>query len=286
MKNDLVSVGIPMYNAEKFIELTIKSILNQSYQNFEIIITDDGSTDKSIEIINSLNDPRIKLISDGSNKGISYRLNQQVSLAKGKYFARMDADDIMFPNRLERQVQYLNNHQDVDAVGSSVVVLDDDSQIIAFRPALLLTEYKQLFNHIFFNHPTVTGKLQFFKQYPYSDEFIGVEDSDLWLRSFHTSKFHVMEEPVLFYRDPLVFKVNTYKFRLNQKIKLLRKNEYLREHPFLKQKLILENTIKKIVATILNFIKKDEILISRRNNTSLPIKEEWREVLNNAIDAK
>ena len=286
MENDLVTVGIPMYNAEKFIGQAIKSILNQSFQNFEIIITDDGSTDKSIEIASSFLDPRIKLFADGNNKGISYRLNQQVELAKGKYFARMDADDIMFPDRLEKQIHFLNNNENIDVVGSSVVVLDDDNQIIVFRPAKLLTEYEKLFNNILFNHPTVTGKLEFFKQYPYSEDLIGVEDSDVWIRSFNKSKFFVMDEPVLFYRDPLVFKLKTYKFRLNQKNKLLNKIPYLKNHPFLKYKLIMENNIKKWAATILNFIKKDDILISKRNNANIPIKEEWEVILNNITNGK
>ena len=95
-----------------------------------------------------------------------------------------------------------------------------------------------------------------------------------------------MYEPVLFYRDPLVFKLKTYKFRLNQKNKLLNKIPYLKNHPFLKYKLIMENNIKKWAATILNFIKKDDILISKRNNANIPIKEEWEVILNNITNGK
>ena len=286
MKSPLVTIGIPLYNAQRFIGLAINSILNQTYTNFELIITDDGSTDKSLSIVKGFKDSRIKLISDGCNRGISYRLNQQVNMAKGKYFFRMDADDIMFPNRIERQINYLKNNPDTDVIGSSVVVIDDDNEIIAYRPAELLDDYKKLFNQILFNHPTVAAKTDFFKKFPYSETLIGVEDADLWIRSFSTSKFYVMHDPVLFYRDPLIFKLKTYKFRIDQKNKLLRGNDFLKENKMLMNKFILENNIKKIVATFLSFIKKDDLLISKRNNVNLPIKQEWRNTLQNCVDGQ
>lgn len=286
MENDIVSIGIPMYNAEKFIKYAINSVLSQTYQNFELIITDDGSTDKSVEIVRSFDDKRIKLILDGQNKGISFRLNQQINLAKGNFFVRMDADDIMFPNRLEKQIDFLKNNPNIDVVGSSIVILDDENNIIAFRNAILQTEYRKLFNNILFNHPTVTGKTVFFKNFYYNEEYLGVEDLDLWLRSFPKSNFFVMEEPVLFYRDPLVFKLKTYKFRLTQKNKLLKKNEYLSKHPFYRFVLIQKNNLKKVIATILNLFRIDYILISNRNSMKKPIKKEWQLLLNNILNEK
>src|SRR5690606_13478656 len=102
--NVFVTMGMPVYNAEKFIKMAINSVLQQSHRNFELIITDDGSTDQSMDIVESFNDSRIVLIKDSNNKGISHRLNQQIDLAKGKYFLRMDSDDIMFPDRIEKEI--------------------------------------------------------------------------------------------------------------------------------------------------------------------------------------
>ena len=127
MKEVFISVGIPVYNAEKFLEKTIRSVLNQSYKNFELIITDDGSSDKSVDIVKSFNDSRITLIADGENRGISYRLNQQIRLAKGKYFFRMDADDLMFPERIFTQVNFLEQNPEIDryAIGFEVTNVND-----------------------------------------------------------------------------------------------------------------------------------------------------------------
>lgn len=281
-----VTVGIPLYNGGKFIDNTIKSVLCQTYKNFELIITDDGSTDDSVEIVKSFNDFRIKLLVDGNNRGISHRLNQQINMSKGKYFVRMDADDLMFPDRLQRQISFLEENPDIDAVGSSVVVVDDNTQIIAFRSAKLAGNFAQLFKSILLNHPTVTGKTAFFKKYPYSNRFLGVEDADLWLRSFPKSKFFVMEEPSLFYRDPLKFNLKTYQFRIDQKNKLIVENQYLRNRPFLKFQLISQNMIKKILAELLTFINKGDLMIAQRNNVRTPIKEEWKIVLEKIINGK
>ncbi|MCL1671843.1 glycosyltransferase family 2 protein [Elizabethkingia ursingii] len=279
-----VTIGIPLYNAEKFIANTINSILIQSYRDFELIITDDGSQDNSLEIIKSFDDSRIKLIADGKNKGISYRLNQQISLARGKYFVRMDADDLMFPDRIQKQIDFLEDNPDIEVLGSSVIVIDDYNKIIGFRKGVLLKDYEELFNKVLFNHPTVTGKLEYFKRYPYSEDLIGVEDADLWIRSFKESTFHVMEEPLLFYRDPLVFKLNTYLFRLKQKNKLLKQNNFLQNNKSLLYKLILKNWLRKILAQLLNFAKVDHIMITRRNKIDVTIDPQWKLILKQFTD--
>ncbi len=130
MKEPLITIGIPVYNCESFIALAVRSVLDQTYKNFELIITDDGSKDKTVDILHHFDDPRIIIISDGENHGIVYRLNQQIKLAKGKYFVRMDGDDIMFPDRIERQVAFLETHKEVDVVGGSAVIIGDDNEIL------------------------------------------------------------------------------------------------------------------------------------------------------------
>jgi glycosyltransferase involved in cell wall biosynthesis len=281
----LVTIGIPVYNAGRYLADTLRSVLGQTYTDFELIITDDGSTDDSVDIVKSFDDPRIQLITDGQNKGISFRLNQQVRLARGKYFARMDADDLMFPTRIEKQVSLLERDPELDAIGSSVVILDEDNRILAFRKAKLLTDYRELFSTILFNHPTVTGKTDFFKKYPYSEDLTGVEDADVWLRSFPESRFSVTAEPLLFYRDPLTFKLSTYRFRLLQKNRLLSNNPYLQSRFFLKTKLMTENVLKIMVATLAHLSGNDRWMISRRNyNGELPQLEEWKSIIKKIAD--
>ncbi|SMC47917.1 glycosyltransferase family 2 protein [Chryseobacterium sp. YR221] len=265
--NILVSIAIPMFNAEKFLKFTLNSILNQSHTNFELIITDDGSTDKSVEIVKSFNDSRIKLYVDGLNKGISYRLNQQIDLVKGKYFIRMDADDIMFSNRLEKQIDFLENNPDVDVVGSSAVIIGDLNEVIGFRLAQIPPSYEDALKTITFIHPTVAGKTEWFKKYKYDEELIGAEDFDLWLRSRENSVFKIIEEPLLFYRDPLKFKLKTYLFRLKQQRKIFRKNPYLTNHPFKQKKMILTSYLKSNLALLINTVGLDNYYIARRNKT-------------------
>ena len=127
MNTPLVTIGIPCYNVGRFIALSIKSVLAQTYTNFELIITDDGSTDNTVDEIRKFNDSRIIMIVDGENHGISYRLNQQIDMAKGYIFIRMDGDDIMFPNRVEKQVKYLQEHPNIDVVGTGAVIIDDEN---------------------------------------------------------------------------------------------------------------------------------------------------------------
>ena len=101
-----VSVIIGVYNSEKYIEETIRSVLNQTYKNFELIVIDDGSTDKSFEIVAKLaeKDKRIKFLKNDRNLGVSATRNRLIDIAKGEYVAIMDSDDISLPERLEKQV--------------------------------------------------------------------------------------------------------------------------------------------------------------------------------------
>lgn len=99
-----ISILLPTFNAGNNLFLAVKSILNQSFKNWTLLILDDGSTDNSLEKINNLSDERIKIFKNKINKGISYRLNQGIKLSNTKYIARMDSDDISFPDRLENNL--------------------------------------------------------------------------------------------------------------------------------------------------------------------------------------
>ena len=263
MIKPVVTVGIPVYNCENFIALAVKSVLNQTFTNFELIITDDGSTDDTLKVLRQFNDSRISIIADGKNNGISYRLNQQINLAKGRYFCRMDGDDIMFPDRLERQVAYLESHQDVDVVGSPAVIIDDENEIIGTRGYLQNAQDGICESFI---HPTVCGKIEFFKKYEYRDEVKGIEDADLWIRSRRSSRFMKLNSPVLFYRDPLRLKLNVYLFRQQQYRKGL--NSWLKQDligKFDYMKLMLSTYLKSLLAISLSALGCERLMVKRRN---------------------
>ena len=102
----LVSIGLPFFNAGRMLTAALQSIFAQSLEDWELILLDDGSSDKSLHLAASIQDLRVRLFSDGRNRGLSYRLNQSALLARGKYLARMDADDVMHPDRLRRQIGF------------------------------------------------------------------------------------------------------------------------------------------------------------------------------------
>lgn len=265
----LVTIGIPVYNVGRFIGLSLKSVLQQSYTNFELIITDDGSTDNTVEVIRSFNDPRITLIVDGENHGISYRLNQQIDLAKGKYFVRMDGDDLMFPDRVEKQVNYLEEHPDVDVVGAGAVVIDDDNNIIGLRQSTITVKKPEdIVNKTPFIHPTVCGKISFFQQYHYDERLSGVEDNDLWLRGVANSRYEIIQFPLMFYRDPLKFKIKTYTRRKIMGIKkiCIRWRLFQDKKPAIRY--FFDALIKVVGSSVLYKLGKEDYFLYKRNSLS------------------
>ena len=126
MNNPLISVLLPVYNEEKYISQSIESVLNQTYRNFELIIIDDGSTDNSIDIINSYNDPRIILLKNERNLHIAKSLNNGFQHASGDFIARIDGNDIAVNTRFEKQMHYLSNHPKCGVVFSPVLKIDED----------------------------------------------------------------------------------------------------------------------------------------------------------------
>lgn len=132
MREPLVSVIMPAYNAERFIGEAILSILNQTYENFELIIVEDSSTDNTLAEIKKWNDQRIRLFCNEENKGISYSTNRGIALSKGEYIALLDDDDIAEPERLSIQVEYMRKNTDIDIVGGRYMEIDEEGNIIQY----------------------------------------------------------------------------------------------------------------------------------------------------------
>jgi glycosyltransferase involved in cell wall biosynthesis len=201
MATPLVTIGISYYNAEKYLRDAILSILNQSYSNWELILIDDGSTDNSLDIAKTFNDSRIFVYSDGINRGLCYRLNQITNLAKGKYIARMDADDIMHRNRLSKQVNYLLLNPKVDVLGTAYCTINESNHILRLSKT---TQYpnikKNIYSGEFMGHPTVMTTKDWYLDNPYDPKYVRVEDRELWIRTKDNSKYQNILEPLLFYR--------------------------------------------------------------------------------------
>jgi len=199
----LVSVALPTFNSEKTLSSAIRSVLNQTYANIELLIVDDGSTDASLRVANGFQDPRIRLVVDGQRKGISARLNQAIDMAGGKYFARMDGDDIAFAQRFERQVSYLESHPEVDLLGAAVLVFRSDGSILGKIPAKLThTEIcARPWSGFYLPHPSWMGRLDWFRCHRYDEKANGAEDQHLLFRTFRTSRFACLPDTLLGYRE-------------------------------------------------------------------------------------
>src|SRR5690606_10265590 len=154
----LISIGIPFYNAEKYLAFAIQSIIVQSYANWELILVDDGSSDNSLKIAQEFarKDIRIRVICDGENKKLPCRLNQIIQQSKGEFIARMDADDIMHPNRLEKQIKFLNENPNIDLVSGSLVSIDSHNNVMGTRGVQEITILQQSSSSFPIVHPSVT----------------------------------------------------------------------------------------------------------------------------------
>jgi glycosyltransferase involved in cell wall biosynthesis len=191
------------YNASETIDLALRSILAQTYQNWELIVVDDGSTDRTAERVSHVKDSRIRFIQEPSgNMGLASRLNQCVRLARGEYVARMDADDVAYPQRFERQVQFLEEHHDIDLLGTGAVIFRGEGEIIGCYPAARSHEAicRKPWWGFPLAHPTWMGKRAWFVSHPYSDEDARCEDQALLLQSFSHSRFAALDEVLLGYR--------------------------------------------------------------------------------------
>lgn len=189
MKNSpTISVILPAYNAERFLPDAIDSILNQTFRDFELIILNDGSTDKTEEIILSYTDSRIRYVKNVQNLKLISTLNKGVDLARGKYIARMDADDISMPTRFEEQIKYLTEHPSVALVSAEAYMMNEQGEI-THKSRHYVTHLPKVcrFANIFecqFMHPVCMIRSEVLKEYKYSLEDVAmhVEDYELWSR--------------------------------------------------------------------------------------------------------
>ncbi len=202
----LVSVVFPCYNAAAFLRESLDSIVNQTYRNLEIIILDDGSTDDTVPIIKeyAARDPRIVFHKNPENKKLIYTLNRGIDLATGKYIARMDADDISMPDRIEKLVDALERNPMVDFISSGFYIINTAGKVIYTSVPKALSG-KPLKFVCFFStpllHPGLVIKSDVLKKARFSTEFIHCEDYELFSRLILSGYVAAnLNEPLLYYR--------------------------------------------------------------------------------------
>lgn len=199
-----VTVLMAVHNGEAHLRPAIDSVLSQTFTNYEFLIIDDGSTDETPAIIASIDDARIRMIRNETNIGLAASLNKGLAAAKGRYVARMDADDICQPERLAKQVHFLDAHSETVVLGTEMVLFGRDGEVAYWRPKTDAQVKAHLLFAPPFAHPSVMLRKTFLDTHAlrYDESLPTAQDYDLWERMLRISGAHGanLKEPLLSYR--------------------------------------------------------------------------------------
>jgi glycosyltransferase involved in cell wall biosynthesis len=192
-----------MRNSAATVEAAVRSVLHQTLADWELIVIDNGSSDQSGAIVAGFEDPRIRLVREASTSFLAVRLNQAVALSRGEFIARMDADDICFPERLARQVARLREDPQLDVIGCGAVVFTSEGELVGELPIGRAHQdiVARPFAGFSFPHPTWCGRASWFRNNPYDANVGYAEDQDLLLRSFGHTRFGAVDAVLLAYRQ-------------------------------------------------------------------------------------
>jgi glycosyltransferase involved in cell wall biosynthesis len=202
-KSPLVSIVMPVRNAATTLRTCLRSLELQTMGDWELLVMDDGSRDESAAVAASLGDHRIRVFSDSRWQGISRRLNQALPLCRGRFFARMDADDVAYPARLEKQVSLLEQRGEIDLVGTGMLVFGEDGSPLGQQtvPESHDVICSRPYAGFPLAHPTFLCRVEWIRRFRYDGRMRRSQDQDLLLRSYRFSRFGNLPEILLGYRE-------------------------------------------------------------------------------------
>ncbi|WP_348269431.1 glycosyltransferase family 2 protein [Edaphobacter paludis] len=199
----LITIAMPFFNAEQTLVAAVDSMLKQTYGNFELLLSDDGSSDRGLEIAHSFQDPRIRVFTSKQRGRLAVRLNECLDAARGSIFARMDADDISYPQRIEKQIRFLQERPEVDLLGTHMLVF-----AAMYNPVGKMvgaTEHEPLVRTALLGfklfHGTWMGHIDWFRKYRYNTKCVLGQDQELLYRAHRTSRYAVIPELLYGYRQ-------------------------------------------------------------------------------------
>ncbi len=201
VRDPAISVIMPVYNARPFLKKAINSILHQTFHDFEFLIFDDGSNDGSVDVLSNFKDARIKLFKSDSNKGYLIHLNVGLSLARGRYIARMDADDIAYPEKLKQQFQFMEANETIGLLGTSYREFGEKENIKhvpeRHEDLKLLLLWKNVYCH---STVMIRKSVLTLNGLNYESDYYTSEDYRLWSKISSVSKIAGLDIPLLDYR--------------------------------------------------------------------------------------
>ncbi|MBD8082224.1 glycosyltransferase family 2 protein [Chryseobacterium caseinilyticum] len=259
-----VTVAIPVYNAERFLEKAITSVLAQTFHDFELWLVDDGSKDSSMAIAQKYtHDSRVKIFADGENLGLATRLNKIANEVNTEFLCRMDNDDIMHPQKLEKQLAVFSNHPEIDVLSTNLYSMDENENVVGKR---FNVDNNFLGDISPVMHPTVMAKTLWFRDHPYDKNAVRVDDSDLWMRTKSQYVFRTMGEPLFFYREIGNQYYKKYFQGFPGIIYLIKKNPFSRVY----LKFCFRYFVASFVFLLYYILGKEYVLIEKRNKVKLP----------------
>jgi glycosyltransferase involved in cell wall biosynthesis len=212
MQSPLVTIGIPCFNCAPYLPALLQSIHAQSFTRWEVVAVDDASTDGTAAILRAIRDPRFHVVLGKENLGLGPRLNQIADHAQGEFVARTDADDLMHPERLSRQMACFAQDPALDVCATGAYTLDNHNRILGIRrvPPLARTPL-EVMRQNGPSHPTTTAKRSWCQQFRYTGNPRRGEDLDLWIRSIASSRILQLDEPLHFIREDPHFDIAKYR---------------------------------------------------------------------------
>jgi len=265
-----VTIGIPFYNAEKYLLDAVKSVFAQTHKKWELILIDDGSTDNSLAIAKSIKDPRVRVYSDGKNLKLAARLNQITELAKYDYIARMDADDLMSPTRIEKQLKILKDYPEIDLVSTGILSIDENLDIIGYR----VPNYNYISFELLLEkkgtgivHASILSKKEWYKRNRYDEILKIAQDYELWLRASSKNDLNIflIKEPLYYYREFNNVNLNKILNAYKNDRQVIKK--YAKKY---KLKFLTKSYIKTILVYILLKFGLNKFLLNQRVNSEIP----------------
>ena len=255
---------MPVFNGEEYIKRGISSILTQTYQNLELFIINDCSNDRSMEIISSFKDRRIKIISNSRNMGISVSLNKGINASKGKYIARMDADDISHPDRLKIQTCFMEMYPQIGLLGTAYHLIDENGKRLStYRyPGNSIDLKWKLLSGPIFPHPSVMMRKDLLvnNNLQYNEELDCSQDYDLWSKLLNFTNGSNLVKPLIQYRKHpksissskrVQQKRNQFKISINLILDLFEDYPIAPIHAWVFRKII-QNKLKMLSSVQLN----------------------------------
>ncbi|GAB4234895.1 MAG: hypothetical protein Tsb0034_08800 [Ekhidna sp.] len=286
-----VSVIIPVYNSGKYLTSAIESILNQTYQEFELILINDGSTDNSLSVIRAFSDNRILVLENDENKGLAYSLNKGIKESKGSLIARMDGDDIAHKDRLKKQVNFLKQNPEIGLLGTWMQSFGASKYLKKYPIDPIDCKIELLFE-VPVGHPSVMFRKSLVEQYElyYNEDYKTYgEDYDLWIRFAEHTQISNVGIPLLKYRTEYTSQKRgdqeKRKFRANAlREKMLRSLDFpINDKEIMVHQLLSTPLTKKDGVDfheVKNWVSK---LINWNNGSGNFAKERFKQVINEKL---